>query len=124
MTLNTSYWIELVDVRNQSIQYSFVGIPPVTPGPTPSTVAEFEQRVRESQNGRLMESGTLDTVFGSAQWVSGSYDDDDGPVVDVHLFVPHPSGAGNMVLKSVSPPGVSPVEDRLSVMNELLNHVS
>jgi len=124
VTLNTSYWIEFVDLRNRAIQYSIVGIPPVTPGPVPATVAEFEQRVRESPNGRVMKTGELNTKFGSADWVSGSYDDDDGPVVDVQVFVPHPSGSGNMVLRSVYPPGASTVEESLAAMKELLTHVS
>ena len=124
VTLNTSYWIELVDLRNRAIQYSIVGIPPVTPGPVPATVAEFEQRVRESPNSKVMKNGKLDTKFGPAEWVSGSYDDDDGPVVDVQIFVPHPSGSGNMVLRSVCPRGTSSVEESLSVMKELLTHVS
>ena len=124
VTLNTSYWIELTDIHNQSIQYSFIGIPPEQPGPTASTAAEFENRVRESPNGRIVGKGTLETVFGSAHWVSGTYDDDDGPVEDIHLFVPHPSGSGNMVLMSVCPLGAATSDDRLNVMQELLTHVS
>jgi hypothetical protein len=71
-----------------------------------------------------MKTGELDTTFGRADWVSGSYDDDDGPVVDVQVFVPHPSGSGYMVLRSVCPPGTSTVEDRLSVMRELLTYIT
>ena len=58
------------------------------------------------------------------RFIGGPYDDDDGPVVDVQIFVPHPSGSGNMVLRSVCPRGTSSVEESLSVMKELLTHVS
>lgn len=124
VTLNTSYWVELTDTRNPSIQYSFIGIPPEKPGPTPSSVAEFEERVRESPEGRVLERGTLDTAFGPASWVSGTYVDDDGPVIDIHLFVPYPPDSEGVIVTSVCPPGAASVEDRLAVMKDLLTHVS
>ena len=123
-TLNTSYWIELTDIRNQSIQYAFVGNPSGQPGPAASSTAEFEVRVLESPNGRITERGTLETIFGPAQWVSGIYDDDYGPVEDIHVFVPHPSGTGTVVMTAICPTGAATVEERLAVIQEILTHVS
>ena len=124
ITLNTDAWIELADLHNRSVRYSFIGISPEGAGPAAASTAEFERRVLESPNGRMVGRGTVETVFGPATWVCGVYDDDDGPVDDLHLFVPHPSGAGSMVLMSVCPPGAATTDDRLETMQELLTHVS
>ena len=124
VTLNTSLWIELVDLRNPAIRYSFVGVPPDLNGPTPATAAAFETRVHASPNGRIADRGSVDTVFGTSEWICGVYDDDDGAVEDIHLFVPHPSGSGMVVLTSVCPPDAAGIDQRLSVMQELLEHVS
>lgn len=124
VTLNTSLWIELTDTRDPSIQYSFVGNPPDSGGPAPSDLPEFRKRVLESPKGKVLKSGTIDTAFGPAQWASGSYVDDDGPVEDINVFVPHPSGNGKIVLRSVCPLGTSTTEDRLTVIQTILMHVS
>ena len=123
-TLNMSYWIEVTDLTSPTTRYAFVAVTPVSPGPTPSSIAEFENRVRASTDGRILDQGTIDTAFGPAQWISGAYNADDGPVEDVHVFVPHPSGTGTMVMTSICPKGTATVDERLVVMQELLTHVS
>jgi len=124
VTLNTGPWIQLVDTQNPSIVYSFISVVENQPGIAPLTVAEFERRVLESPEGNVVANGDLETAFGTAHWVSGTYIDDDGPVEDLTAFVPHPSGAGLVVLRSVCPTGGASTEDRLRVMQELLTHVS
>jgi hypothetical protein len=124
VTLNSEYWIELKNESNPSIEYAFVGNPPGQPGVAPSSPDEFEVRVRQSPNGRILDTGTIETDLGEAVWVAGRYDDDDGPVVDIHIFIPTPPDRGTLVLTSVCPPEARTVDQRLSVMRDLLAHLS
>ena len=124
VTYNDSFWIELVDAERPSIRYALIGNPPGQAGVAPSSPAEFETRIRQSPNGKIVDEGAVKTDLGDAVWVAGRYDDDDGPVVDIHLFVPTRPDRGALVLTSVCPPDVAPVDQRLSVMRDLLAHLS
>lgn len=124
VTLNDSYWLELTDAEHPSIRYTFIGNPPGQPGVAPATPAEFEERVRQSPRGRVLETGSLKTKLGTATWVAGTYEDDDGPVTDIHLFVPRPADKSSLVVSSVCPPDAATVEDRVSVIADLVDHAS
>ena len=123
-TLNTEKWIEVSDTKTPTILYAFVASFPDSPGISPQSVEEFGAWVDSSQDGKNTGNGSIDTALGSTTWASGTYLDDDGLVDDLHAFAPHPSGTGTLILYSVCPAGVSTVEKRLAVMQNLLTHVS
>jgi hypothetical protein len=123
-TLNTEKWIEVSDTKAPTILYAFVASLPVSQGISPQSVAEFEAWVESSPDGKNTGNGSIDTALGSTTWASGTYLDDDGLVDDIHAFAPHPSGSGTLILYSVCPAGVTTVDERLAVMQELLTHVS
>ena len=123
-TYNGEYWIELADVSRPGLRYVFVPVVENQPAISPGTVADFESMVREYSDGQVGPGGELETRFGVAKWSSGTYSEDGELLLDVRLFVPHPSGSGAFVLYSDSRRDLATVEQRLEVMRELLEGVS
>lgn len=123
-TYNGEYWIELADVSKPRLRYVFVPVVANQPAITPESVAGFESMVREYPDGRVGPGGELETRFGPAKWSSGTYSQDGELLLDVRLFVPHPSGSGVFVLYSHSREDLATVEQRLETMRELLEGVS
>ncbi len=123
-TYNGEHWIELVDESTPDLKYTFVVPSSDSPGITPPDVAGFGDLIGRMPEGTLGESGVIETVFGSANWVSGTYMLDGELLEDVRVFAPHPTGPGTLVLYAVGPKGSASIEDRLATMSDLLTHVS
>ena len=76
------------------------------------------------EDGKILESGSVDTALGNADWSNGTYSED-GEVLDIlTMFSAHPADSRILILRSVCPTGLATVEERLSVMQELLANIS
>ena len=124
VTFNESEWIQITDQWNPAVVYSIVRSTELDPGQTPATPGDFERRVLASPEGKVLDRGRVETALGPADWISGSYLDDDGPVEDLHLFAPHPSRPGTVIVTCLAPLGDKSVEDRIAVILELLSNAS
>ncbi|HSN55125.1 MAG TPA: hypothetical protein VLT32_10650 [Candidatus Sulfomarinibacteraceae bacterium] len=124
VTYNGEYWIELADLSSPGLRYVFVPVVENNPAISPESVADFESMVKEYPDGQVGPRGELDTRFGLAKWSSGTYSEDGELLLDVRLFVPHPSGSGAFVLYSSSREDLATVEQRLETMRGLLDGIS
>lgn len=123
-TFNQDNWLELTDETRPTLRFTFEADLPGSPSRSPAVVADFDQWLSKLTQGRLLDSGSLDTPFGPAAWASGEYFEEDESFSDVRIFAPHPSGNGTLILYSVGPAGVATIEERLDLMTELLTGVS
>ncbi len=123
-TYNDERAIEIADESRPELRYTFDADLPDSPGRSPRTIAEFEVLMAKLTDGGLTDSGSTETALGAATWASGTYSADGESFGDVRVFVPHPSGAGTLILYAVCPEGVATVEERLASMREILSKVS
>jgi hypothetical protein len=123
-TYNEHEWLELTDRTRPALRFTFEADLPDAPSRSPAALADFEILLGKLTQGQLVESGTIDTTLGAAEWAIGTYFEEDQSFADVRVFAPHPSGAGTLILYSVGPAGVATTEERLSLMKELLQGVS
>jgi len=124
ITSNDDLWLEVTDSRRLSVQYTFVALPPEADGISLANVGDFEGFLPSFENREPDSEGTVTTRFGEARWASGMYLEYDEELVDVRVFAPHPSGTGILAVYSACPPGVASVEERLAIIQNLLENVS
>lgn len=123
-TYNGEASIELTDKNRPNLRFTFDADFPQAPSRSPKTVEEFDRFIGKHNDGRLTDNGTIETALGAATWASGTYFEEDQSFGDVRVFVPHPSGAGTLILSAVCPAEEATVEDRLATMKEILTHIS
>ncbi len=124
VTYNGKHWMELTDKKRHSLRYTFIESVPDSPGLSPTSVQEFQTMISAYEDGKILESGSVDTALGNADWSNGTYSED-GEVLDIlTMFSAHPADSRILILRSVCPTGLATVEERLSVMQELLANIS
>ncbi|MEX1311221.1 MAG: hypothetical protein AB1Z65_12425 [Candidatus Sulfomarinibacteraceae bacterium] len=123
-TYNDGPAIEVVDPRRPNLRFTFFADLAGLPFRSPATVADFEGFIGKHNQGRLTDDGDLETALGPATWANGSYFEEDQSFEDLRVFVAHPSGTGTLIVAAVGPEGVSSLEERLAVIQELLTFVS
>ena len=123
-TYNEERAIEITDENRPTLRYTFDADLPESPSRSPKNVAEFELFMGKHTEGSLSDSGSIETVLGTATWASGTYSAEEQSFGDVRVFVPHPSGTGTLILFAVCPAGVATVEERLAMVREILAEVS
>lgn len=124
VTYNGEHWIELTDEKRHSLRYTFIETVPDSPGISPTSVQDFETLIGAYSDGEILNNGSVDTVFGKADWSNGTYSEDGEVLDDLTMFSAHPSGSGILILRSVCPAGLATLEERLSVMQDLLTQIS
>jgi len=124
VTYNGEHWLELTDLKANSLRYTFIEDVPDSPGISPTNINDFESLVSSYPDGKILDTGVIDTALGEANWSNGTYSQDGEIVDDLAMFIAHPSGSGILILRSTGPAGVASVEDRLAVMQALLANVS
>ena len=113
VTYNEKHWLELTDVKRQTLRYTFIESIPDSPGLSPTSVQEFEAMISAYEDGTILKSGSVETALGSADWSNGTYSED-GEVLDVlTMFSAHPADSRMLILRSVCPTGLATIEERL-----------
>ena len=123
-TFNDGPAIEVVDARRPQLRFTFFAELAGLPFRSPATVADFETFIGKHNQGRVTDDGDLKTALGPATWANGSYFEEDQSFEDLRVFVAHPSGTGTLIVTAVGPEGISSLEERLEVIQELLTFVS
>ena len=124
VTYNGEHWIELTDEKRHSLRYTFIESVPDSPGISPTSVQDFEALIGAYPDGEVLDHGSVATVLGKADWSNGTYSEDGEVLDELTMFSANPSGSGILILRSVCPTGLATLEERLSVMQALLTHVS
>jgi hypothetical protein len=123
-TFNEGASLEITDERRPALRYTFAADLPGSPSRSPSSVAAFETFIGKHNDGRLVDSGSLETALGPSTWADGTYFEEETSFSDLRVFAPHPSGSGTLVLSAVCPSSEATVEERLAVIRQLLAEVS
>jgi len=124
VTYNGEHWIELTDEKRHALLYTFIETVPDSPGISPTSVTDFETVINAYPDGEVVDRGSVDTALGKADWSNGTYSEDGEILDELTMFSAHPSGSGVLILRSICPTGLATTEERLSVMQALLTHVS
>lgn len=124
VTYNGEHWIELTDQNRHSLRYTFIESVPQSPGIAPTGIQDFEVLISAYPDGKILDNGSVKTPLGTADWSNGTYSEDGEVLDELMMFCAHPSGSGILILRSICPAGLATIDERLSVMQELLTHVS
>jgi hypothetical protein len=124
VTYNGEHWIELTDQNRHSLRYTFIESVPQSPGIAPTGIQDFEVLISEYPDGEVLGHGSVKTSLGMADWSNGTYSEDGEALDEVMMYCVHPSGSGILILRSICPAGLTTIDERLSVMQKLLTHVS
>jgi hypothetical protein len=123
VTFNGDNWIELTEVAQPNIYYTFVANSEKAPTVAPTTMADFETSVLAYADGRMTGAGTVDTALGEGVWASGTYSEDSEFLEKIYILAPHPSGTGNLIMTSVCPQQVASVSRRLDRIRQIIANV-
>lgn len=124
VTYNGEHWIELTDQNRHSLRYTFIESVPQSPGIAPTGIQDFEVLISAYPDGKILDNGSVKTSLGTADWSNGTYSEDGEVLDEMMMFCAHPSGSEILILRSICPAGLATIDERLSVMQELLTHVS
>ncbi|MEE4270153.1 MAG: hypothetical protein V2I67_00665 [Thermoanaerobaculales bacterium] len=119
-TYNEDVAIELADTTRPGLRYSLFVDRPGLPYRSPSNQEDYEIYIGGYTDGRVIDRGDFDTPFGVAAWAQATYFEEDQSFEDLRVFVPHPSGSGTVIVVSVCPEGMAPLDDRLDSIKELV----
>lgn len=122
-TYNDEAAIEITDERRPVLRFTFDADLPGAPSRSPKNVADFERFIGKHHDGSFTDSGEIETALGVSTWASGTYFEEDQSFADVRVFAPHPSGNGTLILLAVIPANQATVEEQLSTMKAILDHV-